>query len=196
MKYKKKDHYHKKAKEEGFAARSAYKLQELNKKFNLIRQGNHVLDLGCAPGAWLQVAAPLVGRSGKVVGIDWDPIGIDITGKNIRFLRQDIFRVKIEEIPEAPFQVILSDMAPRTSGIKVRDQARSVELALKAVDLCNELLMTGGSLALKLFEGEDAHLVKDAIKAKFKELKMFRPQSTRQASFEVYMIGLNFLGKD
>lgn len=192
MIYKKKDHYHKKAKEEGFAARSAYKLQELNKKFNLIRKGNKVLDLGCAPGAWTQVAAPLVGIDGIVVGIDLERVTIAPPGKNVRFEQNDVFRMKIEELPEAPFHVVLSDMAPRTSGIKVRDQAQSVELALRVLELCDAVLMAGGSMALKLFEGEDAHIVKNAIKARFQELKIYRPQSTRQASFEVYMVGLHF----
>ncbi len=192
MRYQKKDYYHRKAKEEGFAARSAYKLQELQKKFKLIHKGNRVLDLGCAPGAWSQVAAPLVGPNGVLVGIDIEPVEIDIPQKNVRFEKKDAFKLQALDFPEAPFNVILSDMAPKTSGVKVRDQALSVELALKVLDLCDKLLSPGGSVALKLFEGEDAEKVKTAIKARFKELKIFRPQSTRQASFEVYLVGLGF----
>jgi 23S rRNA (uridine2552-2'-O)-methyltransferase len=192
MTYQKKDHYHRKAKQEGFAARSAYKLQELQKKFNLIRRGNRVLDLGCAPGAWSQVVAPLVGREGSLVGIDFEPVEINLKEKNIRFERKDAFKLEASDLPEAPFHVILSDMAPRTSGVKVRDQALSVELAMRVLELCDKLLLPGGSMALKLFEGEDADQVKTAIKSRFKDLKIFRPQSTRQASFEVYLVGLGF----
>jgi len=186
MQYKKNDHYHQLAKKEGFLARSAYKLQEIQKKFHVIKRGSKVLDLGCAPGAWSQVVLPLVGREGCLVGIDLEEVSLK--APNARFLQLDAFTLKAEDLPEAPFDCILSDMAPKTSGIKVRDQALSVDLCLKAIQVCDEMLKPGGNLVIKLFEGEDANRVENEIKKRFQSLKRFRPQSTRQASFEVYII--------
>lgn len=187
--YEKKDHYHRLAKKEGFLARSAYKLQEIQKKFQLIKRGHKVLDLGCAPGAWSQVAIPLLGKEGQLVGIDLEKVD-GIHAPNARFLQEDAFNLKPGELPEAPFDVVLSDMAPKTSGIKVRDQALSAELCLKAIEVCDTMLKPGGHLVIKLFEGEDADKVTAEIQRRFQELKRFRPDSTRQASFEIYLIGL------
>lgn len=189
MAYNKKDHYHRKAKEEGFLARSAYKLQEIQKKFRLLRPGSRVLDLGCAPGAWAQVALPLVGAHGLVVGVDLEKIEKSaLDHPRFRFLQGDAFLLKPEDVPEAPFDVILSDMAPKTSGVKVRDQARSAELCLHALAVSEQHLKPGGSLVVKLFEGEDAERVRKAIASRFGQLKLFRPESTRAASAEIYLV--------
>ncbi|RZA07477.1 MAG: RlmE family RNA methyltransferase [Proteobacteria bacterium] len=186
MPYEKKDFYHRKAKEEGFLARSAYKLQEIQKKFKLIKNGNGVLDLGCAPGAWTQVALPLVGPKGIVIGIDLEKV--ELKHDRFRFIHGDAFKLKTEDLPEGPFHVVLSDMAPKTSGVKVRDQARSAELCLHALMVAKEHLIPGGSLVVKLFEGEDANDVRAQIQADFRELKLFRPESTRTASKEIYLV--------
>lgn len=184
--YNKKDHYYHKAKEEGYLARSAYKLQEIQKKFRPLRRGSKVLDLGCAPGAWSQVVIEIIGMEGKLVGLDLE--AVELSAPNARFLKKDVFTSKPEEFPEAPFDCILSDMAPKTTGIKVRDQALSVELCLKTIELSATMLKPGGNLVMKLFEGEDAKRVTEEIRKNFTALKMFRPQSTRQASFEVYLV--------
>jgi 23S rRNA (uridine2552-2'-O)-methyltransferase len=187
--YNKKDHYHRKAKEEGFLARSAYKLQELHKKFKLLHNGSKVLDLGCAPGAWVQVALPLVGEKGCVVGVDLEKIEpATLSHTRFRFIHGDAFKLQPADLPEAPFDVVLSDMAPKTSGIKVRDQALSADLCLHALAVAKQTLRTGGSLVVKLFEGEDADRVRREIGANFKELRLFRPDSTRVASSEIYLI--------
>lgn len=189
MAYNKKDHYHRKAKEEGFLARSAYKLQEIQKKFKLLKNGSRVLDLGCAPGAWVQVALPLVGDKGCVVGVDLEKIeATTLSHPRFRFIHGDAFKLKPEDIPEAPFDVVLSDMAPKTSGVKVRDQALSADLCLHALAVARESLRPGGSLVVKLFEGEDAERVRKEIAASFEQLKLFRPDSTRVASSEIYLI--------
>lgn len=189
MAYNKKDHYHRKAKEEGFLARSAYKLQELQKKFRLLHNGSRVLDLGCAPGAWVQVALPLVGDKGCVVGVDLEKIEEKtLSHPRFRFIHGDAFKLKPEDLPEAPFDVVLSDMAPKTSGVKVRDQALSAELCLHALAVANQTLKKGGALVVKLFEGEDAERVRKEIAASFQQLKLFRPESTRVASSEIYLI--------
>lgn len=184
--YNKKDFYHRKAKEEGFLARSAYKLQEIQKKFRLLRNGAKVLDLGCAPGAWTQVALPLVGAQGFVVGVDLEKV--ELKHPRFRFIHGDAFRLKPEDMPEGPFDCVLSDMAPKTSGVKVRDQALSAELCLHALETAKLHLKPGGSLVVKLFEGEDANRVKKEIEAHFTALKLFRPESTRQASYEIYLV--------
>lgn len=196
MAYNKKDHYHRKAKEEGFLARSAYKLQEIQKKFRLLHNGSKVLDLGCAPGAWAQVALPLVGNShGCVVGVDLEKIeATTLSHPRFRFIHGDAFKLKPEDIPEAPFDVVLSDMAPKTSGVKVRDQALSADLCLHALAVAKESLRNGGSLVVKLFEGEDAERVRKEIARSFEELKLFRPESTRAASAEIYLIALRKRG--
>lgn len=192
MAYNKKDHYHRKAKEEGFLARSAYKLQEIQKKFKLLKNGSRVLDLGCAPGAWVQVALPLVGERGCVVGVDLEKIEPStLSNPRFRFIHGDAFKLKPEDIPEAPFDVVLSDMAPKTSGVKVRDQALSADLCLHALAVAQTSLRPGGSLVVKLFEGEDAQMVRGKIAERFQELKLFRPESTRTASAEIYLIALN-----
>jgi 23S rRNA (uridine2552-2'-O)-methyltransferase len=189
MAYNKKDHYHRKAKEEGFLARSAYKLQELQKKFRLLHNGSRVLDLGCAPGAWVQVALPLVGEKGCVVGIDLEKIEEKtLSHPRFRFIHGDAFKLKAEDLPEAPFDVVLSDMAPKTSGVKVRDQALSADLCLHALAVAKQTLKPGGALVVKLFEGEDAERVRKEISASFGQLKLFRPESTRVASSEIYLI--------
>lgn len=187
--YNKKDFYHKKAKEEGFLARSAYKLQELQKKFKLMKQGSRVLDLGCAPGAWVQVALPLVGAGGKVVGVDLEKVAKEtIPAPNFRFIHGDAFQLKPEDLPEGPFDVVLSDMAPKTSGIRVRDQALSAALCLHALETAKLHLKPGGALVVKLFEGEDAEKVAREIGKHFTQLKHFRPDSTRAESKEIYLV--------
>lgn len=188
MIYNKKDHYYHRAKKEGYLARSAYKLQEIQKKFHVLKRGQKVLDLGCAPGAWAQVALEEIGKEGLLLGVDLEEVAL--SAPNARFLQADAFLLKPEDLAERPYDCILSDMAPKTSGIKVRDQARSAELCLKALDVAENFLKPGGHLVMKLFEGEDANMVEKAIGAKFQQLKRFRPQSTRQASFEVYLIAL------
>jgi len=187
--YNKKDFYHQKAKEEGFLARSAYKLQEINKKFRLIKGGSKVLDLGCAPGAWVQVALPIVGPKGLVVGVDLEFIDPkDLSAPNFRFIHGDAFKLKPEDLPEGPFDAVLSDMAPKTSGIKVRDQALSAALCLHALETAKLHLRNGGSLVVKLFEGGDAEKVAKEIAVHFESFKHFRPDSTRSASKEIYLI--------
>jgi 23S rRNA (uridine2552-2'-O)-methyltransferase len=186
LSYNKKDHYHQKAKKEGFLARSAYKLQEIQAKFKLLRNGSKVLDLGCAPGAWTQVALPLVGPQGLVVGVDLE--AVELKHARFRFIHGDAFALKPEDLPEGPFDSVLSDMAPKTSGVKIRDQAKSAELCLHALEVAKLHLKPGGSLVVKLFEGEDAEKVRKEIGAHFSALKLFRPESTRQASVEIYLV--------
>ncbi len=186
MSYNKKDHFHRKAKEEGYLARSAYKLQEIQKKFRLLNSKSKILDLGCAPGAWVQVALKILGPEGMVVGVDLEKV--ELKNPRFRFIHGDAFRLKPEDLPEGPFDCVLSDMAPKTSGIKIRDQALSADLCLHALEMAKLHLKPRGSLVVKLFEGEDSMRVREEIQKHFQQLKLFRPESTRQASMEIYLV--------
>jgi 23S rRNA (uridine2552-2'-O)-methyltransferase len=187
MVYKPKDHYFHKAKKEGFVARSAYKLEELQKKHRLIRPGDRVLDLGASPGSWSQVALKFAGAKGSVLGIDLKPVKIQ--APNARFIVGDIL-----QLPEAEFagtfDVVISDMAPNTTGIRVRDQALSEELCQMALNIAAKHLKSGGHLAIKLFEGPDAEKIVAQVKQMFQKFDRTKPQAVRKGSFETYLVGL------
>ena len=193
-----KDAYYKKAKEEGYKSRAAYKLIELNKKFNIIKKGNRVLDCGAAPGGWSQVALSLVGANGFVLACDLEKIE-GIKAPNFTFIHGNMLEEQIiKELtafsPEG-FNVVLSDMAPKTSGIKVKDHAESLELATVALDTARKTLKEGGSFLVKLFDGEDRPAYVKAVEKYFRKVKMLRPDATRKASFEVYIFACGFLGQ-
>jgi 23S rRNA (uridine2552-2'-O)-methyltransferase len=190
--YNPQDHFFKKAKAEGFAARSAYKLQEIQKRHRVLRQGDKVLDLGCAPGSWSQVASQIVGGKGFVEGLDLKPIDKLVADKirNGRFQVLDVFNMTAEHLSNPQFDVVLSDMAPNTSGIPFQDQARSEELCMKVLELCRTFLKPGGHVVMKLFMGPDAKQVENATRALFKSVKQVRPDSTRKQSKEIFVVGL------
>jgi 23S rRNA (uridine2552-2'-O)-methyltransferase len=188
--YDPRDRFYKKAKQEGLRARSAYKIEEIAQRFTLFRRGMAVLDLGAAPGGWLQIIARLVGHEGVVVGIDLQPIrGM---GPNVRTAVLDIYapdlRTRLSELHDGRFDVITSDMAPKTTGVKVQDEARSLDLAEHALRLCGELLAPGGSFVAKVFEGGDFESYLRAVRAAFAKVKLVRPEATRGRSFEIYVV--------
>ena len=188
MKYNKKDHYHQKAKKEGYFARSAYKLKEIQDRYKIMRNDANVLDLGCSPGAWSQVALEFLSDKGAVGGIDLEQA--ELEDPRFTFLLKDIFALEPQDFPLAPYSCLLSDMAPKTTGIKVRDQSRSYDLAEKAILLSDALLAPKGNLLLKVFEGPDLPKLIDLIRQRFQRAERLRPDSTRQASTEIYLIGL------
>jgi 23S rRNA (uridine2552-2'-O)-methyltransferase len=181
------DHYSRRAKKERFPARSIYKLQEIQKKYNLIRKGGRVLDLGCAPGSWLIYAANLTGDTGRVVGIDLKPVSVQVPS-HVKTYVGDI--LSMDEAIGKDFNVVLSDMAPATTGIKSVDAARSFDLCQAALSIARDVLNPGGSFVCKIFQGEDFKEFSDAVKANFKTQKIFKPESSRKASKEIYLIGL------
>jgi len=189
------DKWAKKAKEKGFPARSVFKLEEIQKKYRILRPGFLVLDLGCAPGSWSKFAAKLVGAKGKVVGVDLQEVKISLP--NFVFLQKDAFTLgnkDFEALEIKNFDVVLSDMAPKTTGDKFGDHVRSVELAKKAFELAIQLLKKGGSLVIKVFEGEKTPLLKKEIEKSFKSVKFFKPKSSRKESREIFIIALGFKG--
>jgi 23S rRNA (uridine2552-2'-O)-methyltransferase len=187
------DHYSRRAKKERFPARSVYKLQEIQKKYNLIKKGDHVLDLGCSPGSWLLYAANLIDNKGKIVGIDLKPVSIKVPS-HARIFTSDILSIdnKLFESIEKDFNVVLSDMSPDTTGNKVVDAARSFQLCYAALDIAKNLLIPGGSFVCKIFQGEDYTKFIDVVRKNFNKYRTFKPQSSRKASKEIYVIGLEF----
>lgn len=185
------DHYARKARKEKFAARSVYKLAEIQQKHHLIHKGDRVLDLGCAPGSWLQYAAQQTGPGGQVVGVDPKPVTIRLPG-TVQVIAGDIDALFQEgrERFEAGFKVVLSDMAPATTGNKHADAARSFALCERALDVAVAVLQPGGNFVCKIFQGEDFKAFYDRVKAQFARMHIFKPQSSRKGSKEIFVIGL------
>jgi 23S rRNA (uridine2552-2'-O)-methyltransferase len=181
------DHYTRRAKKEHFPARSIYKLQEIQQKHLLIKKGFKVLDLGCAPGSWLLYAAKLTGDRGRVVGIDLQPLTGQLPS-HADFITADVFTLYVESLG-TDFNVVLSDMAPATTGHKDVDAARSYNLCETALGIAQSVLVPGGSFVCKIFQGPDFQAFTDIVKANFKGLKIFKPRSSRKASKEIFIIG-------
>jgi 23S rRNA (uridine2552-2'-O)-methyltransferase len=182
------DHYTRKARKEKYPARSVYKLEEIQKKHRLIRPGDRVLDLGCAPGSWLLYAAKEA-TGGEAVGIDLKPVTTTLP-KNARAVVGDVLDPEsgaLKQI-EGDFDVVLSDMAPSTTGRKEVDAARSFDLCMAALAIARRRLGAGGRFCCKIFTGEDFQRFHEAVKAAFSETKIYKPKSSRKASKETYII--------
>jgi 23S rRNA (uridine2552-2'-O)-methyltransferase len=196
-----KDEYYNRAKQEGYRARSAYKLQQLDRTASLLGAGNTVVDLGAAPGGWLQVAAESVGPGGHVVGVDRQRIDpLDGPAADISYLRADVTddgtAAEVREAVgggERPVDTVLSDMAPNMTGEYNLDHARSVHLARQALDLGLALLSAGGDLAVKVFDGRDLADLEADVAAEFEYVRQVRPDASRDASSELYLVGKNRL---
>ena len=186
------DRFHQKAKKQGFLARAVFKLEELDQQFKLFKPGQRVLDLGCSPGSWLQYARSKVGDKGVLVGLDRGPLRGDVAGA--RIVVGDVMNIDIAELKgDLPaFDVVLSDMAPDTSGIRHLDQARSEALFERALEIATVVLAPGGNFVGKLFQGPDFKKLTEAVRAKFEVAKSAKPESSRQISIEQYVIGKGF----
>jgi len=188
------DRFHQKAKREGFLARAVYKLEEIDQKHHLFKPGDRVLDLGCAPGSWLQYARTKVGDRGVLVGLDRGPLRNPPMGARIEV--GDVMTIDIAQLKGdlGAFDVVLSDMAPDTSGIRSMDQARSEALFERALEIATAVLAPGGNFVGKLFQGPDFKKLTEAVRAKFGTAKTAKPESSRQISIEQYVIGKGFKG--
>ncbi|RLA64247.1 MAG: 50S rRNA methyltransferase [Epsilonproteobacteria bacterium] len=194
MGFKVKDHYFKKAKKEQFLARSVYKLEEIDKKFKVLKKSDIVFDLGYYPGSWIQYTAEKVK---KVIGIDIKEVNKKIINiSNVDLFKKDAF--DIEDISELgvdqKFDVILSDMAPDTTGIKSVDQDRSLALVEKVFKILPTFLNKDGNFVIKVFDGNDAQIFLKNNKKLFKSFNYFRPKSTRSVSKEFFVIGKGYQG--
>lgn len=195
------DEYFHKAKAEGYLSRAAYKLKQIQEHRPLIRRGMRVLDLGCAPGAWLQVAAELVGPKGQVIGLDLTPTDHPF-GPNVFPLVGDMYKVEptvltTAGLPEGSepklFDMVISDMAPNTIGHG--DSERQIRLCDRVLEVLPSLLKPTGAMVIKVFEGgEYPRFLKD-MKARFAKVKGYKPAASRDMSVEMYVIGEGFVGK-
>lgn len=197
MAYQPKDAFYRKAKREGYRSRAAYKLLELNRRFRVIKPGDRVVDLGAAPGGWLQVAAELAGPKGKVVGVDLQPI-TPFREPNLIVLQGDITTEecieKIREALAAPANCVLSDVSPRLTGIRDADISRSIELARMALKAACGLLAPGGNFLVKIFMSEELGAFSAGIKERFRSADRTRPEATRKGSSEIYLCARSYRG--
>ncbi|TMQ03846.1 MAG: RlmE family RNA methyltransferase [Deltaproteobacteria bacterium] len=187
------DRFHRKAKREGFAARAVYKLEEIDSRHQIFERGmTRVLDLGCAPGSWLQYAQQRIGDGARLVGLDRAAPARPPAGA--RIVAGDVMAVDVAALlGELPaFDVVLSDMAPDTSGIRHLDQARSEALFERALEIAIAVLAPGGNFVGKLFQGPDFKRLTEAVRARFVAQKTAKPSSSRQISIEQYVIGRGF----
>lgn len=178
------------AKAKGFPARSVFKLEEIDRRVKLLRSGQHVIDLGAAPGSWSLYAAGRVGPAGKVLAIDLSEI-TQVFPPNVEVVQGDALSLESEVLARhAPYDVVLSDMAPSTSGSKVRDQAQSYELFMRAVEVAKAFGKPGSHFAGKIFMSGDFQAARQAVAAVFERVQVIRPEATRTQSSEVFVVGL------
>jgi 23S rRNA (uridine2552-2'-O)-methyltransferase len=189
--YRRPDAFTKAAKAQGYPARSVFKLEEIDRRVRLLRPGQRVLDLGAAPGSWSLYVAKQVGPQGRLLAIDLQPIAVPF-GPNVQVSQGDALSLANDALAVfAPYDVVLSDMAPSTTGSKVADQARSFELFMRALAVCEALgKRPGGSFVGKLFMSEDFTKAREALRKQFDEVRVLRPEGTRSTSFEVFLVGL------
>jgi 23S rRNA (uridine2552-2'-O)-methyltransferase len=197
MGFKVKDHYFEKAKKDNYLARSAYKLEEINKKYNILSKDMNVLDLGYYPGSWTQYTAKVVGDKGTIVGIDIQEVNPKLEVlKNVRVYEKDINDVKsLEELGVSDkFDALISDMAPSTTGIKSVDQARSLNLVEMVFYHLPNFLKIGGNFTIKVFDSNDAQMFLKQQRSLFTEYSFLKPKSTRSVSKEFFVIGKGYKG--
>lgn len=195
--YQPKDHYFKKAKDAGFRARSAFKIEEIADRFSIFKKGQSVIDLGAAPGGFLQVILDRVGPKGRIIGVDLAvirPLGASNVATAVLDVLDPQFDRRLSEIHQGPFDVVVSDLAPKTTGIRSTDEARSQRLAQKALEIARVRGRAGGHFIAKLFMGGDFEAFRAEVRALFEDVKVVRPEATRGASMEIYLVGLRRKG--
>lgn len=188
------DHYFHRAKKEHFLARAVYKLQEIQQRHQLLKPGYRVLDLGAFPGSWLQFTCDIVGAKGFVLAVDLKGI-THAFPDNVIILQRDILEPDFpKELADryAPFDVVLSDMAPATSGIRVADSARSALLVEQALLVARLTLKPNGHFLAKIFQGSEFHDLLPEVKKAFRQVKVVKPAASRKQSKEVYILALNY----
>jgi len=192
---KQRDYFTDKAKQEGYPARSVYKLKEIDKKYNLIKPDDRVLDLGCAPGSWLIYLAQKIGDKGEVIGLDIGELKIDLK-PNMKFIKQDIMLLADKDLENlGKFNAAVSDAAPFTSGIRDLDTDRSFQISQKAFDIAEKTLLAKGNFLCKIFESQDSHILMKQIEQKFDFVKIFRPRAVTKNSREIYIVAKGYKGR-
>lgn len=183
------DAAYKRAKNEGFASRAVYKLEEVDKRFRLLQPGRRVIDLGCWPGSWMQYAAERVGEEGFVLGLDKREVELSLP-PNAKAVVADVFAVEPAALNEAfgDFDVVLSDMAPKTTGDRTTDMFRSEELTRRALAFATAVLRPGGHFCAKVFVGGGFKQLLADTGRSFAEVKPMHPKNTRAGSYEQYIV--------
>ncbi|MGD8801516.1 MAG: RlmE family RNA methyltransferase, partial [Desulfobacterales bacterium] len=189
------DHYSEQARKEHYPARSVYKLKAAQKKFRLIKRGDRVLDLGCSPGSWLLYAAELAGKQGRVLGIDLKSATHQLPPQ-AETLKADVLTLDRAWLEKQKLfnqvDVVLSDMAPATSGNKMLDATRSFQLCQAALNVAEMALKPGGSFICKIFQGEEFREFSESVKSRFRSHRIFKPQSSRKESREIFVVGTGY----
>lgn len=181
------------ARKEGYPARSVYKLKEINEKERIIKSGDTVLDVGAAPGSWtLFVSREILHGSGKIVSVDLNPLSINPIPINVTSFTGDAFTKEMifSLTNEGPYDVVISDAAPMTTGNRTVDTLRSETLAENVVLLADKTLNKGGNIVIKIFQGGGQETILKELREKYKKAKAFKPKACREDSFEIYLIGL------
>jgi 23S rRNA (uridine2552-2'-O)-methyltransferase len=187
--YKRPDARTKAAKAQGYPARSVFKLEEIDRRVRLFKPGQTVLDLGAAPGSWSMYASQKIGDRGHLLAVDLTPITTSL-GANVEVVQADAFAAPDDVLGRfAPYDVVLSDMAPSTTGNRFADQARSFDLFMRAVAVAEAHAKKGGAFVGKIFMSDDFTKARDALRALFADVRTIRPEGTRATSFEVFLIG-------
>jgi 23S rRNA (uridine2552-2'-O)-methyltransferase len=188
------DEYVKRARAAGYRSRASYKLLEINERFNLLRPGAVVVDLGAAPGGWCQVVAEKVGASGTIIGLDlleMEPV-LGVTFIQGDFTEAEPFEALLSILDGRPVDLVISDMAPNLSGVKDIDQPRSAHLVELSIDFADQVLKPGGALVCKCFEGHGIQEIRQLYQARYKSVVNFKPKASRDKSRELYIVGQKF----
>lgn len=185
------DYWSKKAASEGYPARSVYKLQEINDKFKILKESYRVLDLGAAPGSWTTYVLRFLKNTGYVTAIDLAPLAKDVVSQNLSFFQGDLYSPVIQEKVKnlGPYDLVICDAAPATTGNKLVDISRSEGLVELALYYAKSMLKSNGNCVIKIFQGGNQQEITRQMKQDFSSVKMFKPKACRSESFETYLIG-------
>lgn len=189
------DYYWRKSKERGYPARSVFKLQEIQDKHRLLRPGSSVLDLGVSPGSWSLFILDMFGGNGKVTGVDLKPPDQRLLSrKNFTFIQGDVTSEEVLQriMGSAPYDSVVSDAAPSTTGNRTLDTVRSLQIARHVLAICDKALAPGGSCLLKIFQGGEEKEILDRMRTMFRLSRAFKPKASRSDSMETYYIGVRF----
>jgi 23S rRNA (uridine2552-2'-O)-methyltransferase len=194
---RKRDYYYKRAKEEKYRSRAAYKLLEAVKRYNFIHPGDIIVDLGAAPGGWLQAARQIVGEGGFVLGVDLREVEA-LNYNNVHVILGDIRNAevigRIKAILPRPADAVVSDVSPNISGIWELDHARQIELAESSLKIALSVLRRGGNFFVKVFQGEFFNQFLNEVKNHFMRVEIVKPKASRKESAEIYLLGMNYKG--
>lgn len=194
--YEKPDYWSKKAFSEGYPARSVYKLKELDEKFGLLKKNYSVLDLGAAPGSWTVFALRTLNGTGHLTSIDLKPLAKDVVGSNLTFIQGDLYdeAVRVQARDLGPYDSVICDAAPPTTGNRTVDTARSTGLVELAIFYAQTMLKPGGNFVVKIFQGGDQQQLLKSMRQIFTTARGFKPEACRTESFETYLVGLDKKG--